>query len=208
MRVAAPVPDATTVVLVEGESDRLAVEAAAARRGVDLTGAGAVVVSMHGVTNLRRHLAELASSRSTGSPRLLGLYDLPEAAYVRDAVADAGLLAGGGPPAEPTTVGPPPELAAAGFFACDPDLEGELIRAVGPARARELLAEHGELGRFRTFQYQPEQRVRSVEAQLRRFMGTHAGRKAKFAPILVSAIDDSRMPPPLSALIGAVLSRV
>ena len=192
------------MVFVEGESDRLAVEALADRLGADLARARAAVVSMDGVTNLRRHLAELASPRPERSLRVLGLFDRPELAYVRDVVADAGLLA------DPASAGDgeaSAELAAIGFFACDPDLEGELIRAAGPARVQALLAEHGELGRFRTFQHQPEQRVRSVEAQLRRFMGTHSGRKAKFAPILVHAVDEPRIPIPLSALIAAAVER-
>jgi len=95
------------------------------------------------------------------------------------------------------------ELAALGFFACDPDLEGELIRAIGPGRMEELLAEHGELERFRSFQRQPAQRERPAEAQLRRFMGTHSGRKARFAPIMVDCLDESRIPDALGLLLAA-----
>ena len=95
------------------------------------------------------------------------------------------------------------ELAALGFFACDPDLEGELIRAIGAVRMEELLAEHGELERFRGFQRQPAQRERAAEAQLRRFMGTHSGRKARFAPIMVDALDESRIPDALQLLLAA-----
>lgn len=180
-----------TLVLVEGESDRLAVEAVAARVGADLVAASAAVVSMNGVTNLHHHLAALARERAR--PRVVGLFDLGEVEYVRRAVMRAGLWRDGA------------DLASLGFFACDPDLEGELIRALGCERVEGLLAEHGELARFRSFQQQPAQRARALDAQLRRFMGTHSGRKARFAPILVGALEDSRIPAALSSLIAAAV---
>jgi hypothetical protein len=189
MRPVMSLEASVTVVLVEGESDRFAVEALATRLDVDLVAAGATVVSMGGVTNLHHHLAVLA-----GDPvrrRVLGLFDVGEIAYVRGAVDEAGLG-----PADA-------DLASRGFFACVPDLEGELIRALGSARVQELLAEHGELARFRAFQQQPAQRERAVDAQLRRFMGTHSGRKARFAPIFVRALEESRIPLALTSLLTA-----
>jgi len=177
------------IVLVEGESDRLAVEAVAELLDVDLAALGAAVVSMDGVTNLRHHLAALA--RTPSPPRVLGLFDVGEVVHVRRALEGAGLARPGA------------DLAELGFFACDPDLEGELIRALGPARVEQLLADHGELARFRGFQRQPAQRVKAVEVQLRRFMGTHAGRKARFAPILVRALDAATVPGPMAALLDS-----
>ena len=188
MRAVASYEASGTVVLVEGESDRFAVEALAARLEVDLLAAGAAVVSMGGVTNLHHHLAALA--RDPVRRRVIGLFDVGEIAYVRRVVEDAGLGSADA------------DLASLGFFACVPDLEGELIRALGNARVEELLAEHGELARFRVFQNQPAQRVKSTDAQLRRFMGTHAGRKARFAPILVEALDEARIPAALSSLVA------
>ena len=178
-----------TIMLVEGESDRLAVEALADRLDLDLVAAGTAVVSMGGVTNLHHHLAALA--REPVRRRVMGLFDVGEIAYVRRTVEAAGLGRADA------------DLEALGFFACDPDLEGELIRALGVDRVEELLAEHGELARFRTFQRQPYQRARPVEAQLRRFMGTHSGRKARFAPILVEALDEARIPAALSSLVAS-----
>lgn len=183
-----------TIVFVEGESDRLAVEAVAHRLAVDLASAGAAIVPMNGVTNLHHHLAALA--REPLRPRVVGLFDIGEVEYVRRVVMRAGLGAPGA------------DLVSIGFFACDPDLEGELIRALGTERVEELLAEHGELRRFRSFQQQPAQRARPVDAQLRRFMGTHSGRKARFAPILVGALEDARIPASMASLIAAVLDPV
>lgn len=184
-----------TVVLVEGDSDRLAVEALAARLGHDLASAGARVVSMHGVTNLHRHLGEIAGRHRP--PRVLGLFDAAEIGYVRRAVDDAGL----------GSAGTLDELAALGFFACEPDLEGELIRALGVDRMQQLLAEHGEIVRFRGFQHQPAQRLRPTDAQLRRFLGTHAGRKAQFAPLMIDALDEPRIPTAMRRLVETAVER-
>ncbi|MDQ2662372.1 MAG: ATP-dependent endonuclease [Actinomycetota bacterium] len=180
-----------TVLLVEGHSDRLAVEALAARLGHDLTAAQVTIVSMDGVTNLHRHLGRLAALPERH--RVIGLFDAPELAHVQRAVEELGIGSGG----------TREELVALGFFACEPDLEGELIRALGSTRMEELLAEHGELARFRRFQNQPEWRERSTDAQLRRFLGTHSGRKARFAPIMIDALEESRIPVALRALLTA-----
>src|SRR5829696_5879933 len=95
-----------TVVLVEGESDRLALGALAERLGVDLGAADATVVPMDGVSNLRHHLAAL--ERISPRPRVLGLFDRGEAAHVRRVLEDAGLAHAGA------------DLEELGFFACDP----------------------------------------------------------------------------------------
>ena len=193
MRDIRPLGASETIVLVEGESDRLAVAALAARLGVDLASRRVRLVAMDGITNLRHHLAVLAADPAgPAARRVLGLFDHAEIEEVRRFVAGA---APGWSAAD---------LETLGFFACDPDLEGELIRALGGGRVEELLAEHGELARFRTFQRQPAQRVRPLEAQLRRFMGTHSGRKARFAPILVDSLDASRVPAGLGGLMGAI----
>jgi hypothetical protein len=93
----------STVVLVEGESDRRAVVAAARRLEVDLAAAGADVVAMHGVTNLRRHLAELDARPAP--PRILGLFDIGEQDHVARMLAEAGRERRGPRPARPV----PPE---------------------------------------------------------------------------------------------------
>ena len=58
------------------------------------------------------------------------------------------------------------DLERLGFYVCDPDLEAELIRALGPDAVEAVLEAQGELGSFRTFQRQPAQRERPVEKQL------------------------------------------
>lgn len=178
---------AHTVVLFEGESDRLAFEAVARRLDVVLE--SVVLVDLGGITNLRRRLAELRSD----PVRVLGLYDGAERRYVTGVLVDSGML----------DVGLDPE--AAGFFGCERDLEDEVIRAAGTDLVLSTLAQRGELMRFQVFQGQPAQRARTIEAQLHRFAGTAAGRKARFAADIVDALPVERMPRPLVALLEAVL---
>jgi acylphosphatase len=78
--------DGRVAVLVEGESDRAAVLALAARRGVDLD--GVEVVAMGGVTNVARYVAELGP-RGRGL-RLTGLYDAAEERFVRGGLERGG----------------------------------------------------------------------------------------------------------------------
>lgn len=171
------------VVLVEGVSDQLAVEALAARRGRDLAAEGVAVVPIGGAGNIRRFLDLLIPQ----GIRLAGLCDAGDQDDFRLAVERAGLGS---------------ELGRAGFYVCDADLEDELIRCLGAARVERIVEAEGELGRFRTFQKQPAQRARSIEAQLRRFMGTRGGRKIQYAPVLVGALDLDRVPRPLDGVLA------
>ena len=180
---------ARTVVLFEGVSDRLAFEALARRLDVVLDPEAVALVDLGGITNLRRRLSEL---RSAPAPtRVLGLYDGAERRYVTGVLADSGMLDGALDP------------EAAGFFGCERDLEDEVIAAAGPDLVLDTLAERGELTRFQVFQGQPAQRARTIEAQLHRFAGTAAGRKARFAADIIDVLPIGRMPRPLVALLDA-----
>ncbi|HEY5860612.1 MAG TPA: ATP-dependent endonuclease, partial [Actinomycetota bacterium] len=96
------------------------------------------------------------------------------------------------------------EMEALGFFVCVADLEDELIRALGPTSVLQLVEAQGELRSFRTLQKQPAQQGRSVEAQLRRFMGSRGGRKIHYAPLLIDALDLARVPRPLAGVLAHV----
>jgi hypothetical protein len=191
------------VVLVEGRSDRAAVEALAARRGRDLRAERIFTVPMGGATNLG-HFLDLLGPRGR-AVRLAGLCDAAEAPGFRRSLERAGLAAPAVAPADP-----PPALAASdplerlGFFVCVADLEDELIRSLGPARVEQVVAAQGELGPLRTFRQQPAQRERPLEQQLRRFMGTRSGRKIQYARALAEALDPARIPEPLDRLLAFV----
>jgi hypothetical protein len=179
------------VVLVEGESDRVALEALAIRRGLDLAAAAIVVQPMGGIGNLSRFLERARSDHGA----VCGLYDAAEEREVRRALERAGLgrdLAREG-------------IEALGFFACVEDLEDELIHALGAEGVEGVIESQGELGTFRTFQRQPAWRGRPAADQLRRFIGTHSGRKAEMAAAMVAALELDRVPTPLDRILAAAL---
>jgi hypothetical protein len=91
-----------------------------------------------------------------------------------------------------------------GFYVCVADLEDELIRAIGPASVEAVLDSQGDLGSFRTFQRQPAWRGQTVEAQLRRFMGSADRRKIRYARLLVDALDLGEVPRPLDRVLAHV----
>lgn len=184
--------DLRAVVLVEGVSDQLAVQAMAERRGRDLDVEGIAIVPMGGAMNIGRFLG-LFGPRGL-DVRLAGLCDEREMGDFRRGLERAGLGA------DLSRA----EMASIGFLVCVPDLEGELIRALGPAAVEQVIAGEGELGSLRIFQKQPAQRGRAAEAQLRRFIGTRSGRKARYARLLAGALDLRTVPSPLDHVLRHV----
>lgn len=177
------------VVLVEGDSDRIAVLTIARRRGHDLHTAGVSVVAMGGATNIRRYL-ERFGPQGCDLP-VAGLYDLAEEPFFVRALSRAG----------GATVDTTATLAARGFFVCHRDLEDELIRAVGAPRVLEVVEAEAELGSFRLLQSQPAHRDACVHDQLHRFIGTKSGRKARYSRLLAEAVPWDRVPRPLSRVL-------
>ena len=181
-----------TVVLVEGLSDQLAVTALAERWGRDLLAEGVSVLPMQGATNIGHFLRRYGPSGL--DVRLAGLCDSAEMGFFQRGLEQAGMGAA-------ATRG---ELEHHRFFVCDADLEDELIRSLGVEATENLLAAQGDLKSFRILQQQPAQQLRSDQARLRRFMGTRGGRKIKYAPLLVSALDLAAVPQPLARLMAAI----
>ena len=181
-----------TIVLVEGSSDQVALEALAARHGRDLGAQGVVVVPLGGVTNIGRFL-DVCGPGGLGLP-LAGLCDIGEERHFRRHLERVGLGSA------LTQAG----LEALGFHLCVADLEDELIRALGADGVQQVIEAQGEMRPFRTFQGQPAQRDRPVEHQLRRFLGTHSGRKALYARALIEHLDLERVPRPLERLLAHV----
>ncbi|WP_128979196.1 TOPRIM nucleotidyl transferase/hydrolase domain-containing protein [Streptomyces roseicoloratus] len=170
-----------TVVLLEGLSDVAAVDALAARRGRDLAAEGVCVLSMNGAMNVAR-FARLLGPPGLGL-RLTGLCDERERGYYARGWERAGVS------------------AEQEFHVCEADLEDELIRALGHERVREVVEEQGDLRPLRTFLRQPEQRTRTPQQQLRRFLGTKKGRKIHYGRALVEALPPAGTPTPLDALL-------
>ncbi|KQU66422.1 hypothetical protein ASC58_15400 [Phycicoccus sp. Root101] len=187
------------VVLLEGQSDVAAVRALLGVRPVTVQPDRLDLVDMGGVTNIRRHLADLVaqSAHANGDAparlRVLGLCDVGEAGYFARALASIG-----------HPVGSADDMAALGFHVCDQDLEDELIRALGVERVIEVLDRLRLLDRFVTFRRQPTWEGRPVTDQLRRFSGTTSGRKALVAQALAAATTAEQVPPPLAALVAHI----
>jgi OLD-like protein len=179
------------VILVEGISDRRALEALAVRRGRGLSVDGVAVVAMGGAKNIGRFLERFGPRGS--DIVVAGLYDVAEEPDVRRGLERAGF----GSDSSRS------DLERLGFYACVDDLEDELIRAIGAERVEDIVEERGELGPFRTLQKQPEWRGRPLDQQLRRFLG-NSSRKIDYAPLLVDALDLSRAPRPLDAVLAHV----
>jgi predicted ATP-dependent endonuclease of OLD family len=196
--------DARAVVLVEGLSDRSALETLAERRGRALDAEGIVVLAMGGASNIGHFLNRF------GPPgldlRLAGLYDEAEVGYFRRGLERTGLL--------PRYQESRSELArseesraemeALGFYVCVADLEDELIRALDVETVLGILEAEGELGSFHTFQRQPAHQDRRADQQLHRFLGTRSGRKIRYGRLLVEALDLSRVPRSLDRALAHV----
>ena len=183
------------VVVVEGESDQVAIAALAERRGIDLASRGVRIEQLGGAHRIGKFLQEVCAGDEV--PRLAGLCDSGEEPVFRRALERAvfGI--------DLTRA----DLERLGFYVCDADLEEELIRALGGSRVEELVAANDDLHRFRTLQQMPAWRGRPLEHQLRRFMGSGGRRKIRYARFLVEELDLDRVPRPLDLVLAHAAER-
>jgi hypothetical protein len=177
------------VILVEGISDQRALEALAARRGRDLDAEGVSVVPIGGAHAIGNALERYGPRGH--DVRLAGLYDVGEEYAFARGLERAGLGT------DLDRAG----LEALGFYACDTDLEDELVRAIGIAAVARIIEREGELGRFETFRKQLAKRDLPFEEQLWGFMWN---RKIRYATLLVEELDLDRVPRPLAGVLAAV----
>jgi hypothetical protein len=182
----------TAVVLVEGVSDQLALLALALRRGRNLAAEGVSIVPMGGAGNIGTFLQRFGPQGF--DLNLAGLCDAAEEGDFQRGLERIGLGS------DLTRA----DMERLGFYVCIEDLEDELIRSLGAAAVERVIDDQGELESFRTFQKQPAWRGRTTEEQLRRFLGTHSGRKIRSAALLVDALDLARVPRPLDRVLAHV----
>ena len=177
-RALADVGDAATIVLVEGVSDQIAVEALARAEHRSLASVAVVPIGgAHGVGRFLDRFGPAGEGR-----RVLGLCDAGEEHVVRRAARARGV--------------------DVPWYVCHADLEDELIRAVTPTEVIAVLAADGALRSFRTVQRQSAWRDRPVEHQLRRFLGSGSTRKSRYAQALATrAVELGRVPAPLRDLL-------
>ena len=180
------------VVLVEGVSDQVALEALAERRGRNLNAEGVSVVPIGGAQAIGGFL-ELFGPQGYGVT-LAGLCDEGEENEFRRSLERAELGSNLNRA----------DMERLGFYVCVADLEDELIRCLGAAAVEQVVEAQGELGSFRTFQRQPAWRAQASQQQLRRFIGTHSGRKIRYARLLVDALDLTSVPRPLDRVLAHI----
>jgi hypothetical protein len=180
------------VILVEGISDQVAVEALAERRGRRLDAEGIRVVPIGGAQAIGRFLKQFGPQGL--DVRLAGLCDAGEERDFARGLERAGLGS------DLTRA----DMERLGFYVCVADLEDELIRTLGPSTVEQIVDAHGDLRPFRTLQKQAAWHGRPEAEQLRRFMGSGGRRKIRYARFLVEALDLSRVPRPLELLLAHV----
>jgi hypothetical protein len=183
---------ARAVVLVEGVSDQIALEALAKRLGRDLSAEGISVVSIGGAKNIGSFLEVFGPGRAGIS--VAGLCDAAEEGDFKRGLERTGFGSNLNRA----------EMESLGFYVCVADLEDELIRSLGTDAVEGIVEAQGELESFRTFQRQPAWRERAKHEQLRRFLGTYAGRKIRYASLLARALDLTRVPRPLERVLAHV----
>ena len=164
------------LVIVEGDSDRVALETLAKRRGRDLAKEGVEIVAIGGAHAIRRYLEKLRADGN--SLKLVGLVDAAQEDVFRRVAID--------------------------LYVCDTDLEDELIRALGIEGVEKVIEAQGELSSLRSLQKQPAQRGRTSLQHIRRFMGSKSGRKSLYARLMVEALDLDAMPKPLDGVLAHV----
>ena len=177
------------VVLVEGTSDKVALEALAERRGRNLDAERVAIVPIGGAQAIGTFL-ERFGPRGL-DVRLAGLCDAAEERHFQRGLERAGLGS------NLTRA----EMERLGFYVCVADLEDELIRSLGAAAVEQVADTQGELEAFRTFQKQPAHQIRTHEEQLRSWMNN---RKIRYARLLVEALDPAKVPRPLDGVLAHV----
>jgi hypothetical protein len=184
--------DSRAIVLVEGVSDQVALETLAERRGRDLAAEQVSIVPIGGAQAIGGCLDRYGPQGL--DVKLAGLCDAGEERDFRRGLERAGLGSNLDRGA----------MEALGFYVCDVDLEDELIRALGAEAVERIAEAQGELGAFRTLQKQPAWRGRPAEEQLRRWLGSGARRKIRYARLLVEALKPDQAPRPLTLVLAHV----
>jgi predicted ATP-dependent endonuclease of OLD family len=162
------------IVIVEGDSDRQALETLARRRGRKLEAEGVEIVAIGGAHAIRNYVQKLDGTVAS----IVGLVDARQEDVFRRFGIDV--------------------------YVCDADLEDELIRALGLDRFEQVIEAQGELRSLRSLQKQPAQRNRTRLQQLRRFISSKSGRKALYAKAMVEALDLDEIPKPLDGVLARV----
>jgi len=182
---------ARAVILVEGQSDKYALEAVAAKKKRNLDADGVTIVAMRGAGGISTFLSLLGPNGL--KLKLAGLCDAKEESKWAQALEAHGL----GSKLDRTS------MATIGFEVCDGDLEEVLIAAVGETTTLSIIDAQGDQADFNSFAQQPTQNTKSLSHQLHDFLHSR-GRNTTYAPLMVDAIDAGKLPAALENLINAI----
>jgi hypothetical protein len=83
-------------------------------------------------------------------------------------------------------------------YVCVPDLEGELIRALGVERVLEIV----DTDAFAKMRRQPAHRATPVDKALHRWLRSSSSRFHRYLPVLTEALELDRVPAPLAGVLG------
>jgi predicted ATPase len=180
---------AKAVILVEGLSDLFALVAAANTLGRNLNAEGIAIVSMEGAGGIDTFVKLLGPAGF--QLKLAGLCDADKESLWANTLHAAGLCT------HPTRAA----VEDAGYFVCDPDLEGELLAALGARAVVDIIESQGEKAVFDRFALQPAQRTKNLEEQLHAFL---AKRKVRYAPLLAERLGHGKIPAPLTGVLNHV----
>lgn len=189
--------DPRAVILVEGTSDEIAIQALAKRLGHDLEMEGVAVVPMGGATNIAHFLA-IYGPRGLNL-QLAGLCDAAEEDAFRHGLRRLDL----------GSVIDRDAMEQLGFYVCVKDLEDELIRCLGADAVERVIDAQGESSRFQAFQRQPAWRGQIKHDQLWRFVRSHSVRNSDgpprhYARLLIDALDLEHLPRPLELVLAHI----
>lgn len=179
---------ARSVIFVEGPSDFLALRVVARTIGVDLDARGVALVSLQGAGLFGTYLRLLGPQGLDLD--VLGLCDADAEADWQTKLTAAGV-----------TVTDGAAMNTAGFFVCRPDLEAELIRALGEGAVEAVIDEEGQTARLARYVDAPERLGLSRAEQLGAFARNN---KTRWAPRLADELSPASVPAPLRELLSRV----
>jgi hypothetical protein len=181
---------ARAVLLVEGDSDRLAIEALAEKTGRNLDAEAVSVVPINGAANAATYI-DLFGPRGFDL-KIAGLCDEAEERYFAGGLDRAGIAQ------QPSRH----QMEQLGFFVCVKDLEEEIVRALGVVATEQVINANGDQHEFDMFKQQPDKVGWTPEEHVLGFI--RRGRKVQYAPLLVDALDGALVPAVLEGVLGAV----
>lgn len=177
---------AKRVLIVEGESDQVAVRALAGRLERDLDAEGISVVSLEGAGSFATFFALLGPA-GLDIP-ICGLCDADHESSWRGVLASVD-----------SAISDTAAMEARGFFVCRSDLEDELFSSLGSTGVESALRAAGDGPAFDRFAEQPSQEG-SHEDKLRRYVDRN---KVRSAAALVDALAiPASVPQPLLGLLS------